>query len=262
MTDKEIEKIKRLTELRKLTGIKQVDFAKILQLNRANLSAIENFRENRMLPNGTSYILEKELNVNPKWFESGEGEIFLPLSSRNEAKVISQFPNVEESEIDDKYLYAPDGSMGMKVYTVPAKAQAGYLSGYPDPEYYESFDYVIIPVNKKHSSDYLSFEVTGDSMVCLSSIEMAERSIFPGRIAVGRLLQRDKWYYKLHIHNYDYWVIAHKTKGILIKGITKHDVEKGIITIHSLNPDYKDEDLKLDDIEQMFSVVQIVNKTR
>jgi phage repressor protein C with HTH and peptisase S24 domain len=180
----------------------------------------------------------------------------------NEAKIISQFPNVEESEIEDKYLYAPDGSMGMKVYTVPAKAQAGYLSGYPDPEYYESFDFVIIPVDKKHSSDYLSFEVTGDSMVCLSSVEMAERSIFPGRIAVGRLLQRDKWYYKLHIHNYDYWVIAHKTKGILIKSIINHDVTKGIITIHSLNPEYKDEDLRLDDIEQMFSVVQIVNKTR
>jgi phage repressor protein C with HTH and peptisase S24 domain len=192
----------------------------------------------------------------------GKQESKVSLTPQNEVKLISQFPNVEESEIDDKYLYAPDGSMGMKVYTVPAKAQAGYLSGYPDPEYYESFDFVIIPVDKKHSSDYLSFEVTGDSMVCLSSVEMAERSIFPGRIAVGRLLQRDKWYYKLHIHNYDYWVIAHKTKGILIKSIINHDVTKGIITIHSLNPDYKDEDLKLDDIEQMFSVVQIVNKTR
>jgi len=262
MTDNQKEKIsQRFKEMRKSLKKDQKSFAVEAGILQSQVSEIENNKRN--ITAAILIAIEDAYGVSRKWIEYGEGEMLLSGTKNTvEAKVISQFPNVEENEIDDKYLYAPDGSMGMKVYTVPAKAQAGYLSGYPDPEYYESFDYVIIPVDKKHSSDYLSFEVIGDSMVCLSSIEMAERSIFPGRIAVGRLLQRDKWYYKLHIHNYDYWVIAHKTKGILIKGIINHDVVKGIITIHSLNPDYQDEDLKLDDIEQMFSVVQIVNKTR
>jgi transcriptional regulator with XRE-family HTH domain len=243
-----------------------------LFLKGANISVIEASKKlgvsrNTVYQYFGSDNLSREtvINIITK-FNVHEEEIFGRQESKQKAikpnaRLLSHFPD-ENGSADGKYLFAPDGSMGMKVYTVPAKAQAGYLRGYPDPEYYEDFEYVIIPVDKKHSGEYLSFEVQGDSMVCLDSIEMAERSVFPGRVAVGRFLERDKWYYKLHIHNYDYWVIAHKTKGILIKAITKHDVDKGIITIHSLNPSYQDEDLKLDEIEQVFSVVQIVTKTR
>lgn len=210
---------------------------------------------------------ETVINIITK-FNVFEEEIFGLKSNsevkkpRVEARIISQFPNDDESAINDKYLYAPDGSIGMKVSVVPAKVQAGYLRGYPDPEYYDGFDYVIIPVDQHHKSEYLGFEVVGNSMVCLDSEELAEQSIFPGRIAVGRSLSKHQWEYKLHTHNYDNWIIAHKTEGILIKQIAKHDVENGIITIHSLNPEYKDEDLHLADIEQIFSVVQIVKKTR
>lgn len=78
MTDNQREKIQRVTLLRKHFGIKQDDFARLLGLNRANLSSIENFRENRTLPNATAYVLEKELNVNPLWFETGDGDMLLP----------------------------------------------------------------------------------------------------------------------------------------------------------------------------------------
>ena len=86
-------------------------------------------------------------------------------------------------------------------------------------------------------------------------------SILDGWIVIGRELVRSKWAYKLHTHQYDAWVIVHKTEGILIKKIINHDVDNGYITIHSLNPDkniYPDQELFLDDVEQIFNIVQKV----
>ena len=46
----------------------------------------------------------------------------------------------------------------------------------------------------------------------------------------------------------------------MIKEITKHDVEKGIITVHSYNPDkkeYPDMDIELKDVLQLLNVIKI-----
>lgn len=266
MPDKEENKINPMLG----RFIKYLETKDIALRKAEELMKLGNGRFGKMKANSTEIkgslmenILHSFPDLNSDWLKSGNGEMLLrKVKPRTEARVISQFPNIEESALNDKYLYAPDGSIGMKVMIVPGKVQAGYLRGYPDPEYYEGFDHIIIPVDQHHKSDYLGFEVVGNSMVCLDSEELAEQSIFPGRIAVGRSLSKSQWSSKLHTHNYDSWVIAHKTEGILIKQIAKHDVEKGIIIIHSLNPEYQDEELHLDDIEQIFSVVQIVKKTR
>jgi len=163
---------------------------------------------------------------------------------------------------NEKFYQLADGSVIMQVPIISHKAYAGYLVGYADPEFYDDLDTIPLPVDGLHKGSYLAFEVTGDSMINFSTLELAEQSIFPGRIAIGRDLPREKWMYRLHTHNYDNWVIVHRTKGILIKKITEHIVNEGIITIHSLNPEYPDEQLHLNDIEQIFSVVQIVTKKR
>jgi phage repressor protein C with HTH and peptisase S24 domain len=155
----------------------------------------------------------------------------------------------------------PDGTFRMRVPVIPHKAFAGYLRGFQDPEYYEDLEHVSIEVFKQHRAHYLAFEVRGDSMTTLEP-EFFRKSIFDGVKVVGRELARHQWAYKLHTHSYDAWIIVHKTEGILIKQIINHDVEKGIITIHSLNPDkdqYPDQDLSLDDVEQIFNVVKKID---
>jgi len=79
---------------------------------------------------------------------------------------------------------------------------------------------------------------------------------------VGRELPRDRWQSKLHTHSHSYWVIVHKTEGVLIKNIKEHNIKEGTITIHSLNKNYEDEVLKLDDIEQIFSGIKRVINDR
>lgn len=161
----------------------------------------------------------------------------------------------------DRFEELPDGTIRMRVPIIPDKAFAGYLRGFKDPEYYEDFEYTSIEVFKKHKGHYLAFEVKGDSMTTLEP-DNFRKSIFDGVKVIAHELSRQKWQYRLHTHTYDAWVIVHKTEGILIKEIIKHDVTAGIITIHSLNPDkklYPDQELFLDDIEQIFNVVKKID---
>jgi len=180
---------------------------------------------------------------------------------RLEADVISLAPDPYDQENREKIFELADGSLAMNVRVVPAKAQAGYLLGFQDPEYFEDMDVIPVNVLKRHAGDYLAFEVRGDSMTSYDP-QFARRSIYEGQIAIGRELSKQHWKSKLHIHSNDAWIIVHKSEGILIKEIVKHDVEKGIITVHSLNPDFKDKDYFLGDIEQIFDVLQVVDKRR
>jgi len=181
---------------------------------------------------------------------------------RLEAKPLRLADPLGYEATGDKIYELNDGSLMMEVPVITQRAYAGYLRGFSDPEFYEDLVTIPVMVDRRAFSTYMAFEVYGDSMVCLDNYDLADKSIFPGRIAVGRLLDKSKWQYKLHTHNYDAWIIVHKTEGILIKTITHHDVENGIITIHSLNPNYKDENLQLDDIEQIFSIIKIEQKKR
>lgn len=162
----------------------------------------------------------------------------------------------------EKIYKLPDDSLIMQVPLITQKAYAGYLVGFSDPEFYDDLETIPLPVEGLHRGSYLAFEVTGRSMVCYDTDELADLSIRPGRIAIGRDIPKEKWKYKLHTHTTDTWIIVHREKGIVIKQIIKHQVEEGLITIHSLNPEYQDEVLDLRDVEQIFSVVQIINKKR
>lgn len=183
-------------------------------------------------------------------------------SPRLEAKPLRLADPYGFEATGDKIYELNDGSLMMEVPIITQKAYAGYLRGFADPEYFEDLPTLPVMIDRRAFSTYMAFEVTGDSMVDLSSYEAAEKSIFPGRYAVGRLLDKSKWKYKLHLHNYDAWVIVHRTEGILIKAITEHDVDNGLITIHSLNPHYKDQVLDLRDVDQIFSVTSIEQKKR
>ncbi|RNL53765.1 S24 family peptidase [Pedobacter jejuensis] len=202
--------------------------------------------------------------VNKKYIVLNEGEMFLPGMKLSNPRIeaeplhLSADPNDYDND-GSKFEELGDGTLRMRVPIVPAKAYAGYMRGWQDPEYYSDMDTISIDVHKRHSGDYMAFEVKGDSMETSEPSKMRS-NIYEGWIVVGRDLSRHQWQYKLHTHNYDAWVIVHKTEGILIKEIVAHDVENSMITIHSLNPKYEDEVLSLNDIEQIFSVVQIINK--
>jgi len=81
MSDSQEEKIKRLRKIRDVTGVSQAKMAILFGIKQPNLSAIENQKDNRIIPYGIDYILESELNISREWFNYGIGEMFVQDSS-------------------------------------------------------------------------------------------------------------------------------------------------------------------------------------
>jgi phage repressor protein C with HTH and peptisase S24 domain len=144
----------------------------------------------------------------------------------------------------------------MQVPLINQYAYAGYLSGFADNEYIENLPKIPFILDKEYRGEYLCFEVKGDSMEAET-----EESIPEGSILLCRNVRNEYWRSKLHINKWDF-VIVHKTDGILVKRIIKHDVDNGIITIHSLNEFYHDRELHLKDVKQIFNIVEVQLKRK
>lgn len=142
----------------------------------------------------------------------------------------------------------------MFVPLVSKFAYAGYLNGYGDDEYVGDLPKIPFANGFEPKGKYLCFEVKGDSMD-----DGSHESILEGDIVLGRQVRQDYWKSKLHIHKWDF-VIVHKEQGILVKRIIGHDVDNGIITLHSLNDYYEDFTVHLKDVAQIFNIVDLRRK--
>lgn len=180
-------------------------------------------------------------SVNIDWLISGEGDM---ISTKKK----------EELDISNGIL-----KTNLNVKMIPLVGQyahAGYLNGFADEEYVDELPTIPILVDHEIKGDYRAFEIRGDSMDDGSS-----ESVLEGEIAVGRNIHFDYWRYKLHINKWNF-IIVHKEDGIIIKRIIDHDVERGLITVHSLNPLYPDKVISLADVAQLYNVVQVLKSGR
>lgn len=171
--------------------------------------------------------------------------IFENLFKNQSQKIVSDSNAVKVSYSEMNVMMVP---------LISTYAQAGYLSGFNDPEYIEELPKIPFADDKEHRGDYLCFEVKGDSMED-GSLE----SILEGDLLLCRNVRQDFWKSKLHINKWDF-VIVHREKGILVKRIIKHDVENGILTLHSLNDYYEDFTINLKDVAKIMNVVDIKRK--
>lgn len=182
-------------------------------------------------------VLEKikstypELNTN--WLITGEGAML--KTDMNEANAIS----------DVHFLNIP---------FVPIHAQAGYTKGYGDQEYIDQLPTIPVIVDKNYKGKYRVFEVEGDSMD-----DGSRNSLCEGDKILCREVKQELWTCKLHFKDW-YFVMAMKNDGILVKQITKHDVENGIIHCHSLNPLFEDFEINLRDVAELYNVIKIVDR--
>lgn len=262
MTENQEEKIRdRLIELRrKHLNLNQKAFGAPIEYSQSLVSAIEKGTKN--ITSRYLSLLSNHYNVRLEWLETGELPIFNTKKEVN-GKPISDIFNVDEENSYNKYIEIGDGTMLMLTPLVEEYAYAGYLAGYRDREYIEELPTHPIFVNKYHKGNYQSFQAVGDSMTSLDP-NLVEYNIYHGNIVTGREIIRLHWQSRLHTHAFLDYVIVHKD-GILIKRVIHHDVEKGILTLHSLNENkqlYPDFQVKLDDVYQIFSIVEVSQKRK
>lgn len=91
----------RFKEIRKIKKLTQKQYGEILNLSQNHISDLEKGKKN--LTNRIINDLEKSLNVNKEWLETGLGEIFInPVDSLNiKDKEIKDFMNLY-SQLDEK----------------------------------------------------------------------------------------------------------------------------------------------------------------
>lgn len=208
-------------------------------------------------------ILDKYPNVNKEWLETGEGKMLLSEPAKavrspfRDAVDLGAWDEEDAKEVHRGKEFIDLGNGKYLLYTplVPHTASMGYLKGYSDPEWLQELPQHAITVDKIPFGTYRTFIARGDSMR-----DGTERSILPNSKVTGRVIRQDLYRdSKLHLHKFQLFVIVHK-EGITIKEITNHDVEKGLITIHSWNPDkkeYPDMELELKDVLQLLNVIKI-----
>lgn len=160
-------------------------------------------------------------------------------------------PTTKSSSAPNAVLLEENDFTVMMVPLINKYAYAGYQAGYGDDEYIEELPKIPLMVDKEHKGTYRAFEVRGDSMDNGLSGSYRE-----GYIVFGREIPKHHWRDKLHIKKWQVYVIVTKSDGILIKEISKHDVMKGIITLHSWNEEYTDTEMHLDNVAQLLNVVQ------
>ncbi|TDQ79524.1 phage repressor protein C with HTH and peptisase S24 domain [Sphingobacterium yanglingense] len=262
MTDIQQNNIReRLIELRKEhLKLNQRMFGQPIKYTQSAISEIE--KGNNNITSKFLISLSNYYKVRMEWLENGELPIF-KLQNDVNAQSISEIFQVDEDISHNKFIDIGNGTMLMLTPLVDEYAYAGYLSGYKDPEYIEELPTHPIFVNKYHKGNYQSFVAVGDSMTTTNQ-DLIEDNIYHGNIVTGREIIRPHWLSHLHTHAFRDYVIVHR-EGILIKRILKHNVEEGILTIHSLNENkdlYPDREISLDDVYQIFSIVEVHQKRK
>jgi transcriptional regulator with XRE-family HTH domain len=257
MPDNQPQKIsQRLKQVRKTLGMSQKEFANTANILQSQVSEIENEKKN--ITSAIYLRLEDTFGINRKWLETGEEPMMLnkePVKYGN-AKDLGRIDL--ETDQDTKFIDLGDGKYLMIVPLVPEFAHAGYLSNFKDSEFLEELPKHTIIVDKHHRGHYRAFEIVGESMD-----NNSRESITDGSIATGREINRDHWRSKFHTHRSKDFIFVSKTEGIVAKRIIGQDIENGVLILHSLNEDkelYPDFSVSLDDIEQIFSIVQVTQK--
>lgn len=200
-----------------------------------------------------SRILAIYPELNRNWVLTGEGSM-LNSNAKSNAKDLGELPSVFDLD-ETPFIDLPGGDILMVFPLVEEAAYAGYLGGYADTEFIEQLPKHSLIVQKYHKGKYRGFEIVGESMTDGTLESIPDKSK-----VTGRYLMHHHWQNKLHLHRYKDFIIVHKTEGIIAKRIIKHDVEAGIITCHSLNPDkesYPDKDLSLDDVKELYNIIDV-----
>ncbi len=159
-----------------------------------------------------------------------------------------------QNEDETPFFDLGNGYLIMYVPLIQQRAYASYMQGFSDPEYLEEMPKHSLMVTKQHRGRYVAVEVEGDSMT-----DGTMESIPEGATVTGREIQKHHWRSPFHIHRFKDYIIHH-ADGIIIKRIVKHDVEAGTITCHSLNADFSDFELNLNDCKEIFNIVDVSTK--
>lgn len=237
MNDK--DRINMVIEYARLSAKK---FAESLGMKRVDRIYNVQKGKNKISPALAKLITTNYKDISYKWLIDGTGDMF---------------ERHKPIRTEESMIVMPPQNHILLVPLVQQYAYGGYLTGYGDAEYVDELPKIPFIVDHEAKGAYVCFEVRGDSMD-----DGTKRSYCEGDLVLCRSIHPDYWRSRLHYTQWDAFVIVHRTDGVIIKQIIDHDVENGIVTVHSFNPFYADRKIDLREVTQLFNVIKIQRNIR
>jgi len=216
---------KNIKHLRSLKGWSQFDLADELDISRARIGSYE---EGRADP--PAEILIKLSNL---FHVAIDALLKCDLSTVDDAQLMK----IGDNRILFPIVVNADNNDMIEVVT--AKASAGYLNGYSDPEYIEDLPLMNLPF--KITGKHRAFPIKGDSMPPLKN----------GSFVVGRFIESVK-----DIINGNTYIVITKHEGIVYKRIYK---EGQYLELHSDNKNYEPYTVHIADVIEIWQFVCALN---
>ncbi|MCO4291626.1 LexA family transcriptional regulator [Solitalea sp. MAHUQ-68] len=225
-----------LKYLRKRQGITQQQLADNLEVKRAVIGAYE---EDRAEPK--TELLIKMANL----FSISVDEF---ISERISDKWFAKKEKAAEEEKNSNLSglrilsITVDSEQNENIELIPAKASAGYLNGFADPQYVSELPKFNLPFLK--GGTFRAFELKGDSMLPLA----------PGTIVVGEYIENFG-----DIKSGDTYVVLSKDEGIVYKRVTNKIKESKKLFLASDNKQYETYSIDAEDVLEVWKAKAFIS---
>ncbi len=240
----------RIREVRDHFCKSNVEFARLMN-TRPNVTS--NWINRNSGSRVAMMVLEKFPQVSTKWLLTGEGEMLAQDSEKLHTKTHTQIHKTNTHTTESRPIYdevtpIPYDNYMMVEYA-DLSTSAGLL-GRVLPEYLPETKRKLMP-KEFDTGNYLVVKIDGDSMDDGSNMSIPDGS----EILIREyFLSRGE---KLPIRNNLFVIVSQE--GTVFKQITEHNTEEGYIRCHSYNPKYKDYNIPLEEILQIFIYRKIVS---
>lgn len=206
----------RLAELRRQSGLTQVEVGEAVGVSDARISTYEKDDSVRIkMP-----VLKKLAHLYNTTVE------FIEKGARGAQESFNPMPPrilVSSNSVDDRILL------------VPEKAEAGYRKNFSDDEYLGTLPLYSLPGFE--NGNYRMFTVSGNSMA---------PSFMPGDILICEHVEK-----AAHIKNREVYVLV-TTDGICVKRVTNLADSRQALLIESDNPEYLPDFVPLGEVMEMW----------
>ncbi len=207
----------RVKMIRKYLKMTQEQLAQRLGIGKAALSMIETGRA--ALSNRNRNILVQELNVNPEWLETGEGEMF-------------------NSEPDlTAYMHRTDNSVPLQSVPLYAiEGTAGLVPLFADTKQYKPVNFIHIPNLPKCDG---AIYIVGDSMYPL--LKSGDIVLYKQLHDINDIFWGDMYLLSIDMDGEEY---------VTVKYIQKSERE-GYVKLVSQNPHHADKEVEMSRIRAL-----------
>ena len=128
------------------------------------------------------------------------------------------------------------------IEVVPAKASAGYLAGYDDPEYIQQLENIKLPFLP--TGKHRAFPIKGDSMLPLKD----------GSYVIGEFVE-----HRTDIRSNATYVLVTLNEGMVYKRVINNIDESNTLRLVSDNPVYPAYDVNIDEVVELWKFTCAIN---